>query len=443
MDLEGFKGAIANLETIIDPTQVAKLSQDCYQFSPILRSKLMGKVGDLVVRPKTETDILQVAAACVEFKLPLIVRGAGTGNSGQCVPLQGGIILDMTQMNRILRIEPGQARVESGATLAAIDRQARAIGWELRTIPSTFRTATIGGFIAGGIGGLGSITYGLLAERGNLHALRAIALEDTPRSIEFRGDAVQQLKHAWGINGIITELEIPLAPAYPWAEAIVCFEDFMAAVRFGQALALADGLMKKLICVCAWPIPAYFAPLQSRIPEGSHCVLLMVSEACMESLQGLIQDHSGQICYGKSAEEASKGITLAEFSWNHTTLHARSVDPSLTYLQTTFPADPSLQLVEQLYHHFGNEVMMHLEFIRVNGVVVPAGLQIVRFTTEERLSEIIQYHQAQGISIANPHICCLEAGGHKQVDRSQLQFKQRMDPYGLLNPGKMRSESTM
>ena len=439
IDWETLTASLAGIELITDPTQVAKLSQDYHTFSPILLTQLAGKTGDLVVRPSTEAEVLQVAAACVKYQVPVTVRGAGTGNYGQCVPLHGGVILDMTRMQAIRWVKPGVARVEAGVKLAALDKKTRETGWEIRMAPSTYRTATIGGFIAGGSGGIGSITYGQLRDRGNLLALRVVTLEDEPRVIELRGDDVQKVNHAWGVNGIITELEIPLAPAYPWAEVIVTFEDLMAAAHFGQALGDADGMIKKLISIFACPIPSYFAALRQYIPDGTHAALLMVAEFSLESLASLVQEYGGIITYQKSAEVAGKGVNLGEFTWNHTTLHARSIDTSITYLQSLFPDDKSLKLVEQMYRHFGDEVMMHLEFIRVNGAAIPAALQLVRYTTEERLNEIIRYHEEQGVFIANPHTYIIEDGGRKQMNPEQLKFKQMVDPYGLLNPGKIRA----
>ncbi|NET35658.1 MAG: FAD-binding oxidoreductase [Cyanothece sp. SIO1E1] len=439
IDWDAFAASLADIAIIRDPEQIAKLSKDYYTFSPVLQSQLADKTGDIVVRPANEAEVLQVAARCVEWQVPLTIRGAGTGNYGQAVPLAGGVILDLSAMNAVHWIKPGLACVEPGVKMAAFDKQARAQGWELRMVPSTYRTATIGGFIGGGSGGIGSITYGQLRDRGNLHAVRVVTMEDQPRMIELRGDQVHQVNHAYGTNGIITQLEIPLAPAYPWAECIVTFTDFMRAARFGQALGNADGIVKKLISIHAWPIPGYFAALRSYIPENAHCALLMVSESCLGPLTDLVQAYDGTITYQKTALAASKGVALAEFTWNHTTLHARSVDPSLTYLQTMFPADPGLALVEHMHHHFGDEVIMHLEFLRANGVVFPAALQIVRYTTTARLNEIIRYHEEQGAFIANPHTYILEDGGRKTVDVAQLRFKEKVDPYGLLNPGKMRA----
>ncbi len=438
VDWDAIASELAGMEIITEPTQVTKLSLDYYHFSPVLQPKLSDKRGDLVVRPTNEAEVLRVAAVCVKYKVPLTVRGAGTGNYGQCIPLNGGVILDTTRMNAIRWINPGLACVEPGVKLAAFDKQARETGWELRMAPSTYRTATIGGFIAGGSGGIGSISYGQLRDRGNLHAVRVVTMEDEPRVIELRGDDVHKVNHGYGTNGIITELEIPLGPAYAWAEVIVTFDDFMTSARFGQALGDSDGLIKKLISINAWPIPSYFAALRSYLPEGKHCALLMIAESCLEPLQDLVQEYGGTITYQKSAKEASKGTALGEFTWNHTTLHARSVDPTLTYLQTLFPPDKNLTLMEHLYHHFGDEVLMHLEFIRMGGQVAPAALQVVRYTTEERLNEIIRYHEEKGAFIANPHTYILEDGGRKTINPEQLKFKEMVDPYGLMNPGKMR-----
>jgi FAD/FMN-containing dehydrogenases len=436
---DNFCDELSGIEIITDQTQVNKLSQDYYHFSPILQPLLKDKTGDIVVRPTTEAEILQVAKVCVKYKIPLTVRGAGTGNYGQCIPLAGGVILDISKLNNIKWIKPGLACVEPGVKMAAFDKQAREIGWELRMIPSTYRTATIGGFIEGGSGGIGSITYGQLRDRGNLQAARVVTMEDEPKVIQLRGDDVQKVNHAYGTNGIITELEIPLAPAYPWSEIIVTFNDFMTSARFGQDLALSDGIIKKLISVCASPIPSYFTAFKDIIPAGKPAALLIVAETSLEPFQELVKEYKGEICYQKSSQEAGKGTTIIEYTWNHTTLHARSVDPSITYLQTLLPADRKLELLEHLYDHFGDEVMQHLEFLRLHGEMHPASLQLVRFTTEERLNEIIRYHEDRGAVIFNPHTYILEDGGMKMINLEQLQFKQKVDPYGLLNPGKMRA----
>ena len=119
-----------------------------------------------------------------------------------------------------------------------------------------------------------------------------------------------------------------------------------------------------------------------------------------------------------------EGSTRSALSvgWNHTTLRALRVDPSITYLQTGY---------------FGDEVPIHTEITRFDGRVNLSGLPLVRFTTEERLDEICRIHEAHGCSIFNPHRYTLEEGGMKATDPVQLAFKRECDPKGLLNPGKM------
>jgi FAD/FMN-containing dehydrogenase len=52
---------------------------------------------------------------------------------------------------------------------------------------------------------------------------------------------------------------------------------------------------------------------------------------------------------------------------------------------------------------------------------------------------MIAIYREQGAGIANPHVYTIEDGGSGQIDPVQLEFKKIVDPYGLMNPGKMRA----
>lgn len=439
IDYQAIAEQLQGIETTSDRERLTKLSLDYYHFSPVLQEQLADKRGDIAVFPTTEDEVLQIAQVCVQNRIPLTVRGAGTGNYGQCIPLQGGMILDTGKMNQIISLKPGIACVQPGVKMAAFDKQARKIGWELRMAPSTYRSASIGGFIGGGSVGMGSINYGQISDRGNLQRVRLVTMEEQPRVIELQGDEVQNVLHAYGTTGIITELEIPLAPAYPWQEAIVVFTDFMTAAKFGQALSDSNGIVKKLVSIHADPIPRYFTALQSYIPEGKHGALLMISAYDFAAFEDLVKEYQGEITYSQPGS-AIKGNSLLEFTWNHTTLHARSCDRNLTYLQTFYF---TLERLEKLYQQYQqeegeDEIMIHLEFLRAGDKAVPAGLQLIRYSTAARLKEIIAEHESQGAFIANPHVYTIEDGGNKQIDPQKVAFKQQVDPNGLLNPGKMR-----
>ncbi|MEO1607697.1 MAG: FAD-binding protein, partial [Pseudomonadota bacterium] len=102
-----------------------------------------------------------------------------------------------------------------------------------------------------------------------------------------------------------------------------------------------------------------------------------------------------------------------------------------------YGAPDHLEKVAQVRDTFGAEVLQHLEVLKEGGKVMFAGLPIVKFSTEERLDEIVRLHEEMGCMIFNPHRYTLEEGGRQTVDDRQLAFKREADPKGLLNPGKM------
>ena len=87
--LDKFREVI-NLEIIESQSDIKRLSKDFYN-SPILTEKLDECIADLVVRPNDLNAVKKVAEICWEFSIPLTLRGAGTGNYGQAVPLLKGL----------------------------------------------------------------------------------------------------------------------------------------------------------------------------------------------------------------------------------------------------------------------------------------------------------------------------------------------------------------
>ena len=152
--------------------------------------------------------------------------------------------------------------------------------------------------------------------------------------------------------------------------------------------------------------------------------------------------YAGTVTYRKTAEEvAASNRTLLEFTWNHTTLNALKADKGITYLQSAFTAGEHLAQVKYMEQLLGGEVLMHAEFIRnMEGNITCTALQLVKFSTEERLEEIMQIHRDNGVRINDPHVSIVEdgkAGG--ELPQAVLDIKRRFDPLGLLNPGKVRA----
>jgi FAD/FMN-containing dehydrogenase len=442
-DIAALSARLAGIRIEANPALVKQKSRDFFWYSPTLKRQLDHVTGDAIVFATSEADVVATLSACHALGIPVTPRGTGTGNYGQAMPLSGGIVLDLSGFNKVKHIAPGRIVTEPGAILEVIDHETRAhSGQELRLHPSTYATATIGGFIAGGSGGVGSIKWGGLRDWGNIIRLKVVTMEATPRVLELTGSDLHKVSHAYGTNGIITEVEVPLAPAYDWIDIIIGFDDLKDAATYANRLGEQDGLLLKQLAVIAAPVPHdYFLRHRKFLPRAKHAVTAMVARQALDSMLAFTRTfRQAEVLYNAARATAAEKEGLPpvyELGWNHTTLRALRVDPTITYLQVLYPFPNQIELVDRLAKHFGDEVPIHLEFVRFDGKVTCFGLPLVRFTTEERLEEIMRIHDDMGAPIFNPHRYTLEEGGMKQTDEVQLAFKKEADPAGLLNPGKM------
>ena len=95
-----FRHDLCDIPVLEDPGSLRMRSRDFFWFSPILKEMLEDKRADVVVVARDKADVMRLAAACAKHRVPVTVRGGGTGNYGQAVPLAGGVVLDMTKLDR-------------------------------------------------------------------------------------------------------------------------------------------------------------------------------------------------------------------------------------------------------------------------------------------------------------------------------------------------------
>lgn len=440
-DIAALKAALSHLEIDENPISVRAKSRDFFWYSPVLKARMDHLTADFVVSPRSEAEVIEVLAAAHAHSVPVTVRGAGTGNYGQAMPMRGGIILHMKNMAAVKAIHPGRVIVEPGCLIRDLDAATRAhSGQELRMHPSTHATATIGGFIAGGSGGVGSCTWGVLRDLGNILRLRVVTAEAAPQVHDFTGEELHRVSHAYGTNGIITEVEMPLAPAYDWVELFVTHRDFATAVKLAGDLGHQDGILKKLISVYEAPTAsAYFARIAPHVSPEDNLLGLMIAPQSMDGFLTFLARYPGAqlIFRSDQTQWAKEPGPVFEYGWNHTTLRALKVDPSITYLQVGYAPGVYEEKIAAIRAAFPGELIQHLEAMRMGGHLGFAGLTLVKFTTEARLEKIVAAHEAMGAHVFNPHRYTLEEGGRQSTDATQLNFKRQADPKGILNPGKM------
>ncbi len=416
-------------------------SRDYYWYSPILKERLDHCLGQLLVRPRTEEEVRIIAESVARHRIPLTVRGGGTGNYGQCVPIDGGVILEITGLSAIREISDGRVICGAGARIGQVENEVARTGQMLTMFPSTKRIATMGGFVAGGSGGIGSLRHGMLRDGGNITYLRIVTVEEKPRIIELRGKDILKAQHAYGTNGIITEMDYALAPATNWIHAIALFDGYRTALDFAVH-AQDAGLDAYLLTVVERGFARFYRRLTNHFPAGRDAVFSMMAPDAMQEFRACVDGFHGMISLEMSLHEveAANLPPAWECGWNHTTLQALKLEPGIwSYLQVAYPRPFDPGLVVHQKERYGDEIHFHHEMARMDGTVQVFALPLVRWRGRERMYEIIhEMEEIDGCTIFDPHAITIEDGGMKEIDTVQIEFKKEADPHGLMNPGKTR-----
>lgn len=151
---------IKKLQEIVGEENVRGNIADRYVYAS--DASVHRQLPDVIVRPNSIEEVQHVLRYANTNKIPVVPRGAGSGMSGQTVPLAGGIVLDMKRMNRIIEIRPEDVlcKVEPGVINDELNRVLKPSGFFFPPTPSSGMICTIGGMIGTNASGNRSVKYG-------------------------------------------------------------------------------------------------------------------------------------------------------------------------------------------------------------------------------------------------------------------------------------------
>ena len=176
-------------------------------------------IPEVVIEATTTEDIAAIVKVCYENSIPVIPRGAGTGLTGAAVAIDGGVMIDMTKMNKILGydLENFVVRVEPGVLLNDLAEDAQKQGLLYPPDPGE-KFATLGGNVSTNAGGMRAVKYGCTRDY-----VRAMTVVLPTGEIVKMGATVSKTSTGYsllnlmigseGTLGIITELTLKLIPA--------------------------------------------------------------------------------------------------------------------------------------------------------------------------------------------------------------------------------------
>jgi glycolate oxidase len=417
---------------------------------------------DLVVLPGSTAEIAAVARLCHDRRVPLVVRGGGTGYTGGAVPVRGGVLLSVERLNRILDIDEAnllavvQPNVVTGDLQDAVER----VGLFYPPDPASLRRSVIGGNVAECAGGPRAFKYGTTKR----YVLGLEAVLPTGEIIRTGSKAVknvvgydltQLLVGSEGTLAIFTEIILRLIPKPPVQATLrATFPSIDQAVQGVSELLRERVIPSALEIVDGDALEAVSRYAGSALaPEGTGALLLLEVDglrSAVEEEMALVigacrRAGATEILHARDDEERrelwrvrydlSPSLkVLAPLKLNHDVVVPKGRVPELFGLVERLRAAYGLRI--PCFGHAGDGN------IHVNFVLDPEhGDELARARRAER--ELFEGVVALEGSISGEHgIGFVKAeflGIELSADEIALmkRIKQAFDPHGILNPGKI------
>jgi FAD/FMN-containing dehydrogenase len=407
-----------------DAARIDRLSVDWAHMSPILAARLPAGRADLVVTPTGAEQIPVILRHAYELRVPVTPRGTGLGNYGQAIPLHGGLLLDVSACRAVLEIGPGWVSAEAGVRMRDLDAAVRPSGQELTIYPST-KGSTLGGFLAGGSGGTGSIVYGSNAD-GFVQALDVAPCDGSGVLRRVEGAATIPFVHAYGITGIIARATVALAPEHDWAGLYTAWGDYSTATGAMRALC-AMSRTPRLISLDE-PALVRVLPADAALDPARISVRAIVEAETIAEARAIVTDLGGEVLAVRTGPNGADRLT--SLSYNHSTFHLQKKIPGYFHLEV---GGDVLQTEPDRVRSVYPGTLLHLEQFTDH----VGGMLMARYESPEQVYAGMAELRTMGVSIHSPHNWTLD----RRLDGVAAVLAE-MDPRGLLNPGKLPERTT-
>jgi FAD/FMN-containing dehydrogenase len=398
-----------------------RASTDAATLSPIISERLPLGLADLVVYPRSAEEIAAVVAVAHRHAVALTPRGKGTGNYGQGIPMQGGVVLDTRKANAVVAVGDGVITAEGGATMVAMEQAANAAGQQLWMYPSTAQS-TIGGFLSGGSGGTGSQAHGS-NWMGFVTALDVALPGEEPTLLHVEGDEAQTFVHTYGTAGVIARATVRLEPLQEWRSLYASFADFataQAALRRVSALTPIPRLVSAdpPEITAKLPADAAMPPERASLRAILDVATVADAEAAVAELGGTVTD---------VREGTRHTLKLSSLSYNHPIYWLKRNSPDEVWFHVEVGGEALIDRIDEVLAVYPGG-LLHIEAAHH----FPIGMLTAPYTGAADVYAGYPKLEALGVRVHSPHQWYVDHGIDELV-----ALKARTDPRGILNPGKV------
>jgi FAD/FMN-containing dehydrogenase len=401
-----------------------RASVDGSRLSPVISEQLPLGLADLVAYPATAEEIALAVGAAVRHGVPITPRGKGTGNYGQAIPFEGGLVLDTSRAREILEVGDGSLTAEAGATMVAIETTANKAGQQVLMYPST-ANSTVGGFVSGGSGGTGSIKHGML-HTGFVLALDVVHAVPDAQLIHLEGEATEPYIHNYGTAGIIARVTVKLEPLQDWRGFFATFDSFEQALSVIRPFADLEPTPR--LVSADLPTLAEALPADLQIPAGRASLRAILDAASLDAATTLVEQAGGRIDRVESGSQICMKISMV--SYNHPIEWLQKAYPN-TYFHVEVAGDELVDRIDEVHAVYPGG-MLHIEAQRGR----PIGMLAGTYTTAEDVYAGFEKLAALGVGYHNPHQWFVD---YEPARTAALA--ETTDPQHLLNPGKLQAKA--
>ncbi len=273
---------------------------------------------EVIVFPLSTAHVSAVMKAVHREKIPVVPRGAGTNLSGGTVPTSGGVVLELSRMNRILEIDTANRRatVEPGVVNLDLQNALAPLGFVFPPDPASQKSSTLGGNVGENAGGPHCLKYGVTSKY--VYGMEVVLADG--EIVEFGGsvedtpgyDLRALLIGAEGILGIVTRLVLNIVPLPETSWILLAvfetLEDASQAVSDIIGSGIIPGALELMDKTSCWVIEQ---SISAGYPTDAEGVLLIELEGLADSLDRQAKDIS-EICRKNTMRELRLAKTASE-----------------------------------------------------------------------------------------------------------------------------------
>ncbi len=416
---ERLAGLLGPRGVTTDQRMLERASVDGARMSPVISELLPLGVAEIVAFPTTPDEIAAAVDAALAAGVPITPRGKGTGNYGQAIPSHGGLVLDMSRARSVVEVGDGWITADAGAPMSQLEQAARESGQQLWMYPSTINSS-VGGFLAGGSGGTGTIAHGA-NHQGFVVALDVVHA-DGSGLVHVEGEEAQKYVHNYGTAGIIARATVRLEPLVEWTAMYASFDGFAGALSVLREIGRLDPA-PRLVSADTVEVSAVL-PDDDAIPAGRSSLRAILHPDAVAAATGLVEGAGGRVEELREGPQAS--ARLSTLSYNHPIEWLQKSRPGF-YYHLEVSGDVLADDVDLVHRTIGDG-LLHIEA----GHTVPIGMLAAEYTGPEAVDAAIARLAEIGVGVHNPHQWNVDF----EIART-VALARTTDPNGLLNPGKL------